>query len=210
MQEEYSYVPCNSWVPVNPPRPSNPSLTVKDSKLIESKLPLQLARHGDARGSSTNNDHRIVRVRIVPVSIHPPYRFVDHVDLMFESKSGCPSVRAVTSSRACADAGQGGVLIVSSSQLNPQIARVPDSANGESGGLRTGSLPSARASFGCSDARYGGVGWEGDAAVPRYVFHQGSEIDRSHKTVRCPEACGNLGFGESACACVSRIYPWTG
>jgi hypothetical protein len=101
---ESVHVPCDSWVAINPPSPSNTSLTIKDSKLVESKLLLQLARHGDAGGTSTNNDNRVVCVGIVLVAVYSSYRFMNHTELKWEVKEskreGCeraPRASATTS-----------------------------------------------------------------------------------------------------------------
>jgi hypothetical protein len=72
--------PCNTWVAINPPSPSNTSLAVEDSELVKAKLLLQLACHGNARSSSTHNDNGVVRVSIVSITVDPSYRFVDHLE----------------------------------------------------------------------------------------------------------------------------------
>jgi hypothetical protein len=71
-------LPCNSRVSIDPPRPPNASLSVKDTELVEAKLLLQLTCHGNARSSRSNNDHGVVCVSILVVAINSPYRFANH------------------------------------------------------------------------------------------------------------------------------------
>jgi hypothetical protein len=88
-------LPCNSWVAIDPPRPSNASLPIKDTELVKSKLLLQLTCHSNARSSRSNNDHGIVCVSILVVAIDSPYRFANHhVDGWWKSNRETEQVRA--------------------------------------------------------------------------------------------------------------------
>jgi hypothetical protein len=72
-------LPCNARVSVDPPCPSNASLSFEYTELVESKLLLQLACHSNTRSSSTNNDDRIVCVCIVLVAVHATDGFRYHL-----------------------------------------------------------------------------------------------------------------------------------
>ena len=67
-----SHVTSNAWVSVYPPSSSNSSLSLEDSKLIESKLFFEPAAHSNAGLSSTHNYHRVVGISIFFVTIDPP------------------------------------------------------------------------------------------------------------------------------------------
>jgi hypothetical protein len=74
------HLPCNTRVTIDPPCPSNASLSVEYAELVESKLLLQLACHGDPGRPSTDNDDGIVCVCIVLVAVHSSNRFANHLD----------------------------------------------------------------------------------------------------------------------------------
>lgn len=67
---KFKYLPSNTWIPVDPPCSSNAGLSLEYTELIEAKLLLQLASHGNARSSGTDNDDRVVRVCIALVAVH--------------------------------------------------------------------------------------------------------------------------------------------
>lgn len=72
------HLPCNSRIAINPPGPSNSRLSFEYPKLVEAKLLLQLARHGNARSSGTDDDDWIVSVCIVLVAVHAANSFRYH------------------------------------------------------------------------------------------------------------------------------------
>ncbi len=63
------HVTSDSRISVDPPGTSDARITIKDPKLIELELRLQLAAHGDTRLSRSHDDDRIVDMarRSVPI-----------------------------------------------------------------------------------------------------------------------------------------------
>lgn len=63
------HLPSDSRISVDPPSTADACLTVEYTELIEAQLVLQLACHGDARGSSAHDYNRIVGIGIMVVAI---------------------------------------------------------------------------------------------------------------------------------------------
>lgn len=72
---ESGCLPSNTRISVDPPCASNASLSLEYAKLVETELLLQLTSHGNAGSSSTDNDDRIVGVRIVLIAVYPANGF---------------------------------------------------------------------------------------------------------------------------------------
>jgi hypothetical protein len=62
--------PCNSWIPIDPPGSSDTTLSIEDAELVEPKLILQPTRNNNARRARSDDQDRIVRVRIVVVAVN--------------------------------------------------------------------------------------------------------------------------------------------
>lgn len=71
-------LPSHTWISVDPPSPSNPGLSFKDSELVESELLLQLTCHGNTGSTSTDDDDWVVCVRIMLVAVHSTDRLRYH------------------------------------------------------------------------------------------------------------------------------------
>ena len=64
-----SHITRHSGISIDPPSASNARLTIKDSKLVESKLLFQSAAHCNARLSCTDNDDRVIFVATRAIGI---------------------------------------------------------------------------------------------------------------------------------------------
>lgn len=64
------HLPSNTRISVDPPRPPDACLSFEYAELVKAELLPQLARHGNAGSSGTDNDNRVVGVGIVLIAIH--------------------------------------------------------------------------------------------------------------------------------------------
>jgi hypothetical protein len=71
-------LPSYAGVPVYPPCSSDTRLTLEDAELIEAKLLLELARHGNTRGACANDNNRNIRKCIFIVTVDSSDCFAIH------------------------------------------------------------------------------------------------------------------------------------